>query len=104
MYIRDKNGCGTTQFEIAVIGYSKYFTPNGDGFNETWQLKGIDLNDRYKTMVYIFNRYGKLLKQFNASIGWDGTLKGAKLPVNDYWFRAMLYDGREFSGHFTLKG
>jgi gliding motility-associated-like protein len=103
LYIRDKDGCGTTELEIAVIGYPKYFTPNGDSFNETWLLKGLELNDRYLTTVYIFNRYGKLIKQLNASIGWDGTINGAKLPTNDYWFRAILKDGREFSGHFTLK-
>ena len=103
LYVRDKNGCGTTELEIPVIGYPKYFTPNGDGYNDTWQLKGIVSNNLSSTTIYIFNRYGKLLKQFSALNGWDGTFNGKKLATNDYWFTVILKDGRQFSGHFTLK-
>ncbi|BAO75706.1 hypothetical protein WPG_1476 [Winogradskyella sp. PG-2] len=103
LFVRDKNGCGTTNIEVPVIGYSKYFTPNGDGTNDTWQLKGISSNYQSRSVVYIFNRYGKLLKQFLALNGWDGNFNGFKLPTSDYWFIVLLEDGRQFSGHFTLK-
>ncbi|WP_296386702.1 T9SS type B sorting domain-containing protein [Winogradskyella sp.] len=104
LYVRDKNGCGTVNIEIPVIGYPKYFTPNGDGVNDRWQLKGISSNYQARSMIYIFNRYGKLLHQFQAlNGGWDGTYNGLNLPTSDYWFRVVLEDGRQFSGHFTLK-
>ncbi|MBU2921462.1 hypothetical protein KO504_08925, partial [Winogradskyella psychrotolerans] len=38
---RDKNGCGLTTEPKFVIDYPLYFTPNGDGKNETWNIEGI---------------------------------------------------------------
>lgn len=104
LYIRDKNGCGTASILISIIGYPKFFTPNGDGHNEYWQIKGINTQFQAHSIIYIFDRYGKLLKQLNPlSSGWDGTFNGEILPTSDYWFRVQLQDGRMFNGHFTLK-
>ena len=59
---------------IAVIGVPKFFTPNGDGQNDYWNVKGVNANFNENSIIYIFDRYGKLLKQIVASSqGWDGT-------------------------------
>ena len=85
LYVRDKDGCGTASIEIPVIGYPKYFTPNGDDTNDVWQLKGISPNYQSRSIIYIFNRYGKLITRFQASeVGWDGTLNGVKLPPSSF--------------------
>ena len=56
------------------------------------------------TVIRIFNRYGKLLKELNPlGQGWDGTFSGTNLPADDYWFQVNLEDGRVFKSHFTLK-
>ena len=56
------------------------------------------------TVIRIFNRYGKLLKELNPlGQGWDGTFSGTNLPADDYWFSVLLEDGRLFKSHFTLK-
>jgi len=104
IYIRDKNGCGTSSIEVSVIGYPKYFTPNGDGDNDSWQILGINSQFQPNSTIYIFDRYGKLIKQLSPlSTGWDGTFNGKLLNTNDYWFKVLLQDGRLFMGHFTLK-
>jgi len=104
LYVRDKKGCGTTSIQLSIIGYPKFFTPNGDGYNDFWNIKGIDSHFQSKSTIYIFDRYGKLVKQLSTiGTGWDGTYNGAKLPTNDYWFSVLLEDGRQFKGHFTLK-
>ncbi len=105
VYIKDiKNNCGTIFDKIAVIGFPKFFTPNGDSNNETWQIKGFSSQIPVTYKVKIFNRYGKLISVLNAdNPSWDGTLNGNLLPTDDYWFVATLIDGREFKGHFTLK-
>jgi gliding motility-associated-like protein len=103
IYVKD-DICGVSTLDISVIGYPKYFTPNGDGTNDVWQIKGVSSIVQPNSIIYIFNRYGKLIKQLSVqSNGWDGTFNGSQLPTNDYWFKVSLQDGREFSGHFTLK-
>ena len=110
IYIRDKNsyytydyGCGIAQIDISVIGYRKYFTPNGDGINETWKILGIRSDFNANSNVYIFDRFGKLIKELDPlTDGWDGTYLGKPMPATDYWFRTYLEDGREFKGHFSL--
>ena len=104
VYVRSKDGCGTVSEDFNVIGFDKFFTPNNDGYNDRWQVKGINAQIQPGTSIRIFDRYGKLLKQLNPlSEGWDGTLNGQNLPSDDYWFHIVLEDGREFKSHFTLK-
>lgn len=100
-----KNNCGTTQpFKISVIGFPKVFTPNGDGYNDTWQVYGVSSMFQPNTKVYIFDRYGKLIKELTPlGEGWNGLLNGRQLPVDDYWFSVKLQDGRIYKNHFTLK-
>lgn len=104
IYINDKNGCGTVSQTIAVIGVPKFFTPNGDSQNDYWNVKGINATFNANSTIYIYDRYGKLLKQIAASSqGWDGTFTGRPLPSDDYWYTIKLEDGREAKGHFSLK-
>jgi gliding motility-associated-like protein len=104
VYINDRNDCGTISQKIAVIGVPKFFTPNGDGHNDYWNLKGVNSSFNSKSIIYIFDRYGKLIKQIIPSgMGWDGTFNGQLLPTDDYWYTVKLEDGREAKGHFSLK-
>ncbi|VXC08763.1 conserved exported hypothetical protein [Flavobacterium sp. 9R] len=104
IYVNDKNGCGIVSKEVAVVGAPKYFTPNGDGYNDYWNVKGTNTAANSKSVIRIFDRYGKLLKQiFPNSNGWDGTFNGQALPSDDYWYTVVLEDGREIKGHFALK-
>jgi gliding motility-associated-like protein len=105
VYINDKNGCGPVHQEIVIVGVPKYFTPNGDGYNDYWSVKGVNETFNSKSIIYIFDRYGKLLKQWVPSLnqGWDGTFNGVPLAADDYWYTLKLEDGREAKGHFSLK-
>lgn len=102
-YARDKNGCGlSVPFQIYVLDYPRFFTPNGDGYNDVWKIKNLDLFP--KAVIMIFNRYGKLLKQLNANnAGWNGTFNNSDLPADDYWFNLNFGDGKIIKGHFSLK-
>jgi gliding motility-associated-like protein len=104
VYVKDLNGCGEVQQLVHVIGAPKYFTPNGDGINDNWNIKGLDTNFNSKSIIYIFDRFGQLLKQISPQgNGWDGTYNGTLLPADDYWFTANFEDGRSTKGHFSLK-
>ena len=106
IYVRDTNGCGEKNSnQIATISYPNYFTPNGDGYNDTWHIKG--LTKEYDAKIYIFDRYGKLLTKIDAyKNGWDGKYNGQEMPSTDYWFKIEYKeDGvqKEFKSHFSLK-
>ena len=105
--VRDVLGCGILFKDITLIDYPKFFTPNGDGNNDTWTIKGID--SQPSAVIYIYNRFGKLLKQLSPTgPGWDGTYNGKKMPSSDYWFtleytEPINDEKRTFSAHFALK-
>ncbi len=102
-FIRDKNGCGTTTVNFAVMEAPKYFTPNGDGFNDVWQIKGTSQLLNNNAIIYIFDRLGTLIKTLTTfDTGWDGTLNSRPMPSNDYWYVLQLADGRQAKGHFSL--
>lgn len=94
----------STSFEVMVIDYPKFFTPNEDGFNDYWNI--FELGTTPAT-IYIFDRMGKLLKQlFPTDAGWDGTYNGAALPATDYWFLVEYEENganKKFKSHFALK-
>ncbi len=104
--IRDMQGCGTETVSFYYLDYPVYFTPNGDGFHDWWNIDGLDNQD---AIIYIFDRYGKLLKAIKPSSfsGWDGTYNGRPMPSTDYWFTLDYTDRsgsrRQFKSHFALK-
>ncbi|MGJ8592446.1 MAG: T9SS type B sorting domain-containing protein [Aquaticitalea sp.] len=104
VYVQDINDCGISEKLVSVIGFPKYFTPNGDTVHEFWQVSGVNAQFQPDSMILIYDRNGKLIKELDPlSKGWDGTLNGNTLPSSDYWFQVTLQDGRVFTGHFALK-
>jgi gliding motility-associated-like protein len=108
LHMRSTQGCGSLSETITVVGFGTLFTPNGDGLNDLWQITGLEqLTD---PEIFIFDRYGKLLKQLDAtSAGWDGTFNGRQMPATDYWFRlnytneqGQRVEARYLKTHFSL--
>ena len=100
--------CSPTRLgPIYIINYPNYFTPNGDGINDNWNI--WDLSQQSNAVISIFDRYGKFLKQISpAGSGWDGTYNGEKLPSTDYWFTVDYLPQNSqtrqvFRAHFSLK-
>ena len=101
----DTEGCTNLTKEFTIIRYPVFFTPNNDGFNDYWNI--FDLSFQPNTTIYIYDRYGKLLKQIGvAGRGWDGTFNGQQLPSEDYWFvveYVELGSSKVLKSHFSLK-
>ena len=103
--VTDTEGCTYLTQNANIIDYPKYFTPNGDGINDTWNIYGLN---QMEAKLYIFDRYGKLLKQLRAtdtSSGWDGTFNQELLPSTDYWFTLEYSENgiqKTFKSHFSL--
>ena len=104
IWVRDKLGCGVKKIVVQIINYPNYFTPNGDSFNDTWNI--TELRNQPNSYISIFDRYGKLIKQIKPSgPGWDGNYNGNPLPATDYWFTVYFVEqnkNEQFSSHFSL--
>ncbi len=99
--VRGTNNCPTVSEEFLHFVIPKFFTPNGDSFNDLFLLQGLEFFTSVE--VQIFNRYGGLIKQSSTtSFTWDGTFNGKMLPSSDYWY-SIKADDQQFKGHFTLK-
>jgi gliding motility-associated-like protein len=107
LYVSDKNSCGVAALDIAILGFPKFFTPNGDGYNDTWKVLGNDLNNIQISVIYIFDRFGKLVADVDLTgEGWDGFYNGERLPAADYWYLVKFTDQygnyREKRGNLSL--
>ena len=108
--VNDKKGCSPdTELQISVIQFPKFFTPNGDGKNDTWKIKGANKIFYPNSSMNIFNRFGTLVAQIPIdSQGWDGTYNGKTLSSDDYWFSVQLIPADTNKppilkkGHFSL--
>ena len=92
------NGCESTPDDVVVtfenceVIYPTAFTPDGDGTNDTWEILGLD--EKYPdNTVRIYNRWGNLIFEHESSVTnpynnnrWDGTYKGAPLPVGSFYY------------------
>ncbi|WP_324024183.1 T9SS type B sorting domain-containing protein [Maribacter sp. BPC-D8] len=88
--------------EAIKLKFPNFFTPNEDGANDVWEV-----NQDFFTLegtVTIYDRYGKLLYQFDAKNGgWNGTFNGRRLTATDYWYRFVEKEGNTIvTGHFSL--
>jgi len=103
--IDTKGDCGTIELIANVLKYPKFFTPNDDGYNDYWNIS--DLSTQTDATIFIYDRYGKLLKQISPSgLGWDGRYNNNQMPATDYWFEVRYTKDQKptvFKSHFSIK-
>lgn len=97
------NGCKSTDTITVAIVKGVYipdvFTPNGDGINDTWEIKGLD--EFPEVDIQVFDRWGHAIYRFtkNNRQPFDGTLNGTSLPTGNYAYQIITQSG----GH-TYRG
>ena len=100
IFVKEINGCAYLTTKVTLLDYDKFFTPNGDGYNDYWKITGIQGNLH---QIYIYDRYGKLLKVLSSKDkGWDGIFNGKPMPSGDYWFSLEMKNGVIYKNHFSL--
>ncbi len=102
-YVKDTFDCGIAMQPFVFISTPTFFTPNNDGFNDFWFIKGIQFYP--KATTHIFDRYGKLITTLNVSnLVWDGNYNNQIVPASDYWFITEIPETNQIiKGHFSLK-
>lgn len=77
------------------------FTPNGDGINDTWNIKNIDFYPNCTVMI--FNRWGQnVYSSIGYGIPWDGTYHGSALPTATYYYIINLKNGLKALSGFVV--
>ena len=104
--VTDSSGCqATATIEIEFLGpcIPNWFTPDGDGNNDTWAPGCVE--DFPNLTFDIFDRYGRKVATYNVGQFWDGRYNGTELPTGDYWYvvkpNSVLIE-KDYVGHFTL--
>ncbi len=89
------SGCNNTAFdevEVNVFDFKKIpntFTPNGDGYNDVWQVDQLRSFEGCITEVY--SAAGQLMhRDVGYSKPWDGTRNGRPLPAGTYYYAIDL--------------
>lgn len=103
------NGCIKTDYVVITVDsglfFPNTFSPNGDGTNDQWVIRGIE---KYPDCdVRIYDRWGQELYQatgYSGSKAWDGTTKAGKVPAGVYFYKVSLRDEAKqvLSGNITL--
>lgn len=102
------NGCvGSDSLLLRPPGHIYFpnaFTPDGDGWNETFGPNGHYI-DRFEMQV--FNRWGELLySTSDISAPWDGTYGGSPAPTGVYVYKyhaeGHYFPAVDGMGHVTL--
>ena len=82
----------STLSDTSNIYVPNLFSPNGDGFNETWQIPALaSFPDNEVTVI---NREGQIVfNQFEYNGTWDGTYYGKPLPEATYYYLINIEQG-----------
>lgn len=106
VYVKNGYDCGVASKNIFILGFPKFFTPNNDGINDLWEIKGLNFEEFKYSNIHIFNRFGKHVATLDPDTGWNGVYNGEFLPSNDYWFSIDVTDyenvTKTYKAHFSL--
>lgn len=109
IWVEDINGCIASEQFLLNSQYDldipNFFTPNGDGYNDTWKIDGLEKLP--ESVISIYDRYGKLLIKYtylSKEEGWNGEYMGRPVPSDDYWYVIELIPvNKILRGNVTIK-
>jgi gliding motility-associated-like protein len=103
--VKDLVGCSKdANISFFIWDYPHFFTPNGDGYNDYWN---VFCNNYQPLKINIYDRFGLIVASFSSKkIGWDGKSNGVESLSDDYWFTINYTENgveKIFKSHFALK-
>jgi gliding motility-associated-like protein len=103
--VTNEYGC-TLEDEILItsdIDIPNFFTPNNDGYNDTWEIQF--LWNAPDALIQVFDRFGNLMTSYKSGDGtWDGTKDGEPVPDDTYWYVIKINNETDpLKGSVTIK-
>jgi gliding motility-associated-like protein len=98
----------STELEFIPLSIPKGFSPNGDGYNDTWVIRGLE--NYISNKLTIYNRWEiKVFEKTNYENNWDGSsYQGGygntnSLPSGIYFYILILDGEKPITGYIYLK-
>ncbi len=90
--VQSATGCFGPPKTVYFIKINNAFSPNADGFNDTWKIDNLD--KMQQVSIVIVNRNGaKVFESTNPTkTVWDGKVTGRSLPTSTYWYVVSWFD------------
>jgi len=104
--VTDSLGCVTRDQTNIVVSpeliVPNTFTPNGDGINDLWEVKGLIAYQN--AVIDVFDRYGqKVFHSVGYGSSWDGSCNGRIIPPGTYFYVIDLkVNSQVLSGSLAL--
>ena len=85
-------GCIGNDTIRVFVGMNEGFSPNSDGYNDTWEISYLNQYESVK--VQIFNRWGASIWESSSPniLNWDGKFNGNDLPIGTYYYIISFED------------
>ncbi len=104
----DADSCSTSKSMVvepnkgANLFFASAFTPNNDGLNDTYELKGSD-ECLTNARLEIFTRWGGKVFSTDRPFEefWDGTVNGQPAKVDIYMYN-FISDEKQVTGHLNV--
>ncbi len=99
----DSASCYVTIMDFYTYYAPNAFSPNGDGINEAFVVKGTGIDPNNFTM-YIYDRWGKMLfRTCDVDKGWNGTTQNSEkvCPEGVYVYLIFLTDNNGIKHKYT---
>ncbi len=90
LFVLPGGGCPAVSDNVFVRVYKhifipNVFSPNGDGINDTWVIRGLETYP--DAILQVFTRTGQPIFQSRANNPvWDGTYHNKPVPVATYYY------------------
>lgn len=93
----------STYVTVSTVSIPNAITPNGDGYNDVWDLSRLQRIDP-DAHVEVYDRSGKLIKKITSedNFKWDGKYLGNPLPSTSYVY-IMYIGGEKITGYLLIK-
>jgi gliding motility-associated-like protein len=105
--ITDTNGCfnrdSITIGLIRGVHIPDVFTPNGDGLNDTWEIRGLE--EFASSQVVVYDRWGHAIFETDQTkkAKFDGTYNGTALPTGSYAYVIQTFpNGHSYRGKLLI--
>lgn len=103
--VTDRYGCWNEAKMQVKILYTVWipdvFSPNGDGVNDSWELKGIERFPESELIIY--NRWGNVVFYSKGyANAWDGSYEGTPAPGGNYAYQLNTNAGHVYKGTLLL--